>query len=132
MLIKATELNVNGTLKARIWNYLGMAYNATGSWEKSLDCYKAALKNDPSSYSAYTNIGSAYADHGSMDDAVKYTAKAVSVAKSKGADLKTVYINYVYALAKKGDKAAAGAALEQAKQAGVDDASVAALRKLIR
>ena len=131
MLIKATELNVNGVLKARIWNYLGMAYGAVGSWQKALDCYRTALDCDPDSYSACTNIGSVYADHGDKQAAVEYTAKALSIAKQKGADLKNVSINYVYALAKKGDKEAAEAALGQAKQAGVDDASIAALRRII-
>ncbi len=62
---------------------LGNDYFERSQWDKSIEQYKKIIDLDPGSYQAYYNIGSAFLNKGSLQDALEYYEHARYYARGK-------------------------------------------------
>lgn len=130
LLTKATELALSGPDKARLWNYLGIAYERTNSPQRSMVCYQTALKFDQSP-SSLSNLALLESDNRNYGTALRYMDAAIAEAKKRGTGLAVYYSNYAYIAGMSGDKAAAQEYLNMAASHGCDAGTIETIRRKI-
>jgi tetratricopeptide (TPR) repeat protein len=130
LLTKATELPLSGPDKARLWNYLGIAYERTNSPQRSMTCYQTALKFDRSP-SSLSNLALLESDNRNFGTAAQYMDAAIAEAKKRGLGLALYYSNYAYIVGMSGDRAAAQEYLNQAAANGCDAGTIDTIRRKI-
>ncbi len=129
LLTKATELAVDGTSKARLWNYLGMAHEQLNSPQKAEECYRNALLFDKDNPSSHNNLALLLSDRGDHVTALRHMEAAIPAAKARGQALGIYYGNYALIAGKGGNMSRAEDYLTLAKGAGYDDASIQSVRR---
>ena len=108
---------------------LGRAYWRLGSFEKAMECYRAAEERYPEDPTVYTNIAAVFFKSGHYAEAKAEYEKAVAIIVSNPAsacaeDIGIAYGNYAYCLGKLGDKKNAKKYLSLAKEKGYSKESV--------
>ena len=68
--------------KARVYNYLGLAYHKVKDIDNAIPQYKKSLSLDPFYADAHNNIGISYFDKGSVDKAITHFKHAIDVNPS--------------------------------------------------
>ena len=129
LLTKATELNVDGQSKARIWNYLGMAYEQMKSPGKAEECYRSALRFDKDNPASLNNLALLCSDRGDHATALRHMEAAIPAAKARNQALGVYYGNYALIAGREGNISRAEDYLKLAKSAGYDDASIQSVRR---
>ena len=129
LLTKATELDVDGQRKARIWNYLGMAYEQLKSPQKAEECYRSALLFDKDNPASHNNIALLCSDRGDHVTALRHMDTAIPAAKARQQGLGVYYGNYALIAGRGGNMSRAEDYLVLAKNAGYDDASIRSVRQ---
>ena len=129
MLIEATSLDLDRVRKARLWNYLGIAYAAVDSPEKAAECYRTAQRVDPDSPSGYNNLAMFEVDRKNYEAAQQNMALAVQKAEKRGLNVGNCYANYALAAGLNGDLNLARDYLQRAEKAGYDAGEIATVRR---
>ena len=129
LLTKATELDVDGKSRARIWNYLGMAHEQLKSPQKAEECYRNALLLDSDNPASHNNLALLCSDRGESAEALRHMEAAIHAAKARKQTMGVYYGNYALIAGKGGNLSQAEDYLRLAKKAGYDDASVQAVRR---
>jgi tetratricopeptide (TPR) repeat protein len=68
--------------KARVYDYLGLAYQKAGDLDKAIQQYRKSLSLDPFYADAHNNIGIAYFDKGLVDNAITHFKHAIEIDPS--------------------------------------------------
>jgi len=68
--------------KARVYDYLGLAYQKAGDLDKAIEQYRKSLSLDPFYADAHNNIGIAYFDKGLVDNAITHFKHAIEIDPS--------------------------------------------------
>ena len=68
--------------KARVYDYLGLAYQKAGDLDNAIRQYRKSLSLDPFYADAHNNIGIAYFDKGLVDDAITHFKHAIEIDPS--------------------------------------------------
>ena len=129
LLTKATELNVDGQSKARIWNYLGMAHEQLKSPRKAEESYQNALRFDKDNPASHNNLALLYSDRGDHAAAQRHMEAAIQAAKARNQALGIYYGNYALISGKAGNISRAEDYLILAEKAGYDEASIRSVRR---
>ena len=132
LLTKATELDVDGKSKARIWNYLGMAHEQLKSPQKAEECYRNAILFDKDNPASHNNLALLVSDRGNYTAALRHMDAAIAAAKARRQALGVYYGNYALIAGKGGNMSRAEEYLILAKNAGYDDASIRTIRRRLR
>ncbi|MBR6206268.1 MAG: tetratricopeptide repeat protein [Oscillospiraceae bacterium] len=129
LLTKATELDVDGKSKARIWNYLGMAHEQLRSPQKAEECYRNALLFDKENPASHNNLALLCSDRGDHQAALRHMEAAIPAAKARHQEMGLYYGNYALIAGKGGNLSRAEDYLILAKSAGYDEASIQSIRR---
>lgn len=129
LLIEATSLDLDSARKARIWNYLGMAYNEISSPEKCVECYRTAQRTDPDSPSAYNNLAMYQVDRKEYGEALRNMELAVQKAEKRRMNAGNFYANYALAAGLNGDLNSARKYLDLSEKAGYESGEIASIRR---
>lgn len=129
LLTEGTGLNLDVTRKARIWNYMGLAYRETDSADRALECFQTALQIDPDHPSSYMNIAMHYSDRKEYDAALKNAEIAIEKAKQRGMSLGVFYADYAQITGLSGNLRKAKQYLRLAEKAGYDNNSIQKIQK---
>jgi protein O-mannosyl-transferase len=73
---------IKSPAKARVYDYLGLAYQKTGDLDNAIRQYRKSLSLDPFYADAHNNIGIAYFDKGLVDDAITHFRHAIEIDPS--------------------------------------------------
>jgi tetratricopeptide (TPR) repeat protein len=65
--------------KARVYNYMGLAYNKAGELDNAIIQYKKSLSLDPYYADAHNNIGISYYNKGLTDMAITHFIHAIEI-----------------------------------------------------
>lgn len=68
--------------KARVYDYLGLAYQKAGDLDEAILQYRKSLSLDPFYADAHNNIGIAYFDKGLVDNAITHFKHAIEINPS--------------------------------------------------
>ena len=129
LLTEGTGLNLDVTRKARIWNYMGLAYRETDSADRALECFQTAQQIDPDHPSSYMNIAMHYSDRKEYDAALKNAEIAIEKAKQRGMSLGVFYADYAQITGLSGNLRKAKQYLRLAEKAGYDNNSIQKIQK---
>ena len=129
LLTEGTGLNLDVTRKARIWNYMGLAYRETDSADRALECFQTARQIDPDHPSSYMNIAMHYSDRKEYDAALKNAEIAIEKAKQRGMSLGVFYADYAQITGLSGNLRKAKQYLRLAEKAGYDNNSIQKIQK---
>ena len=132
LLTAATELELDGARKARIWNYMGIAREKLKEPKKAEECYRTALLFDENNPSSHNNLALLYSDRGEHENALRHMEAALAEAKKRKQAMGVYYGNYALVTGKAGNRSRAEDYLALAKSAGYDDASIQSLRKQLK
>ena len=131
LLIEAAGLDVDATRRARIWNYMGLAYNEIGSEDKALECFRTAQGIDPGHPSSYVNIAEYYTVRREYDKAIHNADTAITMAKNRKMPLGQFYARYALITGLSGDLQEAEKYLNLAGKAGCDDKTILSIQNRI-
>lgn len=129
LLTAATGLAVDDGKKARIWNYLGLAYERMNSARRAEECYRSVLLFDKDNPAAHNNLALLYSGRGDHPSALRHMDAAIPAAKARKQALGVYYGNYALITGRAGNLSRAEDYLTLAKNAGYDDASIQAVRR---
>lgn len=129
LLTKATGLNLDGPRKAKIWNYMGLAYWELNSPERSRECYQTALTFDPHNPGSLTNLARVEAESNNFRKAKEYMDQSIAEAKKRGMNLSSYYANYALICEKAGEKKNVQKYLQLASEAGYDRTKLEKIRR---
>lgn len=129
LLTEGTGLNLDVTRKARIWNYMGLAYRETDSADRALECFQTARQIDPDHPSSYMNIAMHCSDRREYDAALKNAEIAIEKAKQRGMSLGVFYADYAQITGLSGNLRKAKQYLRLAEKAGYDNNSIQKIQK---
>ena len=129
LLTEGTGLNLDVTRKARIWNYMGLAYRETDSADRALECFQTARQIDSDHPSSYMNIAMHYSDRKEYDAALKNAEIAIEKAKQRGMSLGVFYADYAQIAGLSGNRRKAKQYLRLAEKVGYDNNSIQKIQK---
>jgi len=74
----------NKTNKSQAWNNLGRCFQNRRYADRAITYFKKALRLDPKSYAAMTNLAIMYVNNGNPELAKEYAEKALEIGKETG------------------------------------------------
>ncbi len=128
LLTEATGLPVEGSKKATIWNYLGLAYAHSGAKDRGMECYRSALIFDADNPASLNNIALIKSDLGEHEEARRLIKAALDAAVKRGWKLGVYYANYALITGKAGFLKEAEEYLAKAGEAGYSPDKITNIR----
>lgn len=129
-LIAATSLPVDGIRKARLWNYLGQAYEKIDSNDLALQCYETALTYDPDRPSTHNNIALCHTWAGRHAEAKQYMDRTLALLPKRAMENQGVfYSNAALVYGRGGDRKRAEEYLRLAAEKDTPASEIESIRK---
>ena len=131
LLLEATGLPVEGSMKATVWVCLGVAYENTGSIKRSIECYQTALKFEKDNPWALNNLALLKSEAGEHETARQYMKTAIDEVLKRGKNPAKYYANYAQITGLAGYREEAEEYLKKSASLGYSADIISRIRKRV-